>query len=105
MFWEKADAWTKDAPALRAQPTILYPGESKDLNLASTDDEVTKAWLKAGDVEFGATERTADEVNADLAALKDDELRAYIADRGGKTDGRWSRDRLLEEARALPAGK
>ncbi len=98
--------WEKDAAA----PTVLYPGESRDLDLVTTDDKVTKAWLDAGEIEFGkpsepekAPAKSGDPAPAQLEKLTDAELRTYITDRGGKFDGRWARDRLLDEARAVPA--
>jgi len=96
----------------KTQPTVLYPGESRDLNLVTRNDVVLKAWEEAGEIEFGKAAAEAEtkrpeaplgKAPAELEKLTDEELRVYITERGGKFDGRWKRDRLLDEARGVPA--
>lgn len=96
----------------QVQPTILYSGQSADLDLVSRDDVVTKAWLDKGDIEFGKAAAEDARVKpsepgkpapANLDTLTDEELRAYVVERGVKADGRWSRERLLDEAKGLAA--
>lgn len=94
----------------RTQPTVLLPGESADLDLVSRTDKVLKAWEEAGEIEFGkaaaeakAPKAPLGKAPAELETLTDEELRTYIDERGGKADKRWGRDRLLDEARGVPA--
>jgi hypothetical protein len=100
--------WEKD----RAQPTVVYPGQTVNLDLADPKSKVMEAYVKAGEVEVGGSSAKAsgeeqvkpgEPAPANLETLTDDELREYMEKRGAKADKRWSRERLLDEARGVPA--
>lgn len=82
---------------------MLAPGQSADLNVAQGDLVAAKA---AGWFEFGGK---ADEDekpgsdDAELDAMSDNELRAYLKARNVTVDGRLGREKLLEAAKAAPA--
>lgn len=87
-----------------AGPVLVEPGHVVDV-------EISKAELasarKSGWFEFGA-EADADNEGDEgekptLANLSDDELRTLLAEHGVRADGRWSRERLLSEAKKVKA--
>ncbi len=97
VVWEKI-------PGGGARQRVLQMGETADLSLANPKDPVLAAWNEAGEVVFGAQaaepedDDPAPPADADLDGKTDDELRSLLAEKGVKTDGRWSRNRLLTEA-------
>ncbi len=83
-----------------AGPVLVEPGQTVEVEISKP--ELASA-RKSGWFEFGA-EAEADDDDGDdgekpeIASLTDDELRAFLGERGVKADGRWSRERLLSEA-------
>lgn len=97
VVWEKI-------PGGGARQRVIQMGETADLSLADPKDPVLAAWKEAGEVVFGpqAAEPEDDDpappADADLDGLTEDELIAYITERGGKADKRMSRNTLLTTA-------
>lgn len=99
--------WTKGEngqPAAR----VLQVGESADLDLFTTEEPVFKAWVKTGEIVLGDQPAPGDgdgdgETDEELSTLSDDELRAYLTDRGVTPGARWGTPRLLAEATKLKA--
>lgn len=97
VVWEKT-------PGGGARQRVLQMGETADLALANPKDPVLAAWKEAGEVVFGLQADEAEDddpvppADADLDDKSDDDLRVLLAEKGVKTDGRWSRNRLLTEA-------
>lgn len=69
---------------------MLAPGESRDLDVQAGD---LKAAKLSGWFAF-----EGEPVAPNFDGMSDDELRAYLSDRGVDADGRWARPRLLTEA-------
>lgn len=81
---------------------MLMPGQTMDdLNVTAADLAVAK---KTGWFEFNGSaaepedDDPAPPADAELDKLNDDELIAYITERGGKADKRMSRNTLLTAA-------
>ncbi|ACL61746.1 hypothetical protein [Methylobacterium nodulans] len=101
--------WEKDE---RGNPRqrILQVGETADVQLHNPDDPILKVWKDQGQIVFGEAaagddgEEGAGSQDAELDKLSDDELRAYLTERGVQV-GNWGRRRLLAEAERAKAGQ
>ncbi|ACL61048.1 hypothetical protein [Methylobacterium nodulans] len=98
--------WVKSERGQPVQRT-LRRGETAAIELHSPEDPVLKAWRDAGEIVFGEAAEgedgeTATSQDAELDKLSDDELRAYLTDRGVQV-GNWGRRRLLAEAERAKA--
>lgn len=89
-----------------AEMVMLRPGESRDLDVTPANLRAAQAtgWFSLEGEARAEPERDEQERHGvDLAKLDDDELRAFLKDRGISTDGRWGRERLLSEAEKVKA--
>ncbi len=78
---------------------MLMPGESRDLSVSAGDLKAARAtgWFS---LDGSAADEPEEEPkpDAELEKLSDDELRAYLAERGVTVDNRWRRNSLLAQA-------
>ena len=85
---------------------MLAPGESRDLDVSDGD---LKAARKAGWFNLGGSGSEEPEEKRpapiDLSKYTDEELRAYLAEREVRVDGRLGRDKLLAEAEKVRAAE
>ncbi len=78
---------------------MLMPGESRDLSVSAGDLAAARktGWFSLDGLAADEPEEEP-KPDAELEKLSDDELRAFVVDRGVTVDNRWGRKRLLVEA-------
>jgi hypothetical protein len=79
---------------------MLMPGESRDLRVSKGDLEAARAtgWFSLDGSSAADEPEEEAKPDAELDKLSDDELRAYLVERGVTVDNRWGRNRLLTQA-------
>ncbi|ACL58459.1 hypothetical protein [Methylobacterium nodulans] len=100
IVWEKGE---RGKPVQRT----LRRGETADVQLHNPDDPILKVWVEKGEIVLGEvveSDEAAGSEDAELDQLTDDELRAYLTERGVQV-GNWGRRRLLTEAERAKAAQ
>lgn len=77
-------------------PVMLMPSQTLDVDLTAEELAVAR---KTGWFAFEGD--SAKDVTASLDTMKDEELRALLADKGVQADGRWGHDKLVAEAKKV----
>jgi hypothetical protein len=79
---------------------MLAPGESRDLDVSDGDLAAARktGWFSLDGSVTGDAPEEAQKPDAELEKLSDEELRAFLVDRGVTVDNRWGRKTLLTQA-------
>lgn len=100
---EKARAAAEQQARERAQAETDAKARAADEAKAEAERQAAAAQAGQGGAHDGGEDKDPTP-DAELDGLTDDELRAYLRDRGVAVDGRWQRKRLLIEAEKLKTG-
>lgn len=95
-----------------ADQVMIMPGETAEIELQDHKHPVIQAMLAAGEIEFGADGEKAakdpereEPKGANLDALSDDDLKAYLKEYGASVQGNPNRETLMKRAREVAAAR
>ncbi|WP_345820494.1 hypothetical protein ABC766_00315 [Methylobacterium fujisawaense] len=95
-----------------ANQITIMPGETAEINLQDHEHPVVKAMLAAGEIAFGKDgeksaqdEERVEPKGANLDAMSEDELKAYLKEYGASVQGNPNRETLMKRAREVAAAR